>query len=145
MFSVLFLVTRCCGGECSVRVETKTRGKISHRDTGREREPTRSKNSILISIFFFLSLFTTDIRLCSSRPCAINATCIETGEGRYLCVCPPGFSGENCHRRRGLCLTNGYKKLLFEFISRGILIFSLIPYVPSNILWLFFPNCSIAI
>uniref|UniRef100_A0A3Q4NBJ1 Protein delta homolog 1 n=1 Tax=Neolamprologus brichardi TaxID=32507 RepID=A0A3Q4NBJ1_NEOBR len=53
------------------------------------------------------SLCDQDIRLCSSRPCAINATCIETGEGRYLCVCPPGFSGENCHRRRGLCLTNG--------------------------------------
>uniref|UniRef100_A0A3B4GQ46 Delta like non-canonical Notch ligand 1 n=1 Tax=Pundamilia nyererei TaxID=303518 RepID=A0A3B4GQ46_9CICH len=41
------------------------------------------------------SLCDQDIRLCSSRPCAINATCIETGEGRYLCVCPPGFSGEN--------------------------------------------------
>lgn len=121
------------------------REEKSATETQGERENPQDLKTAYLLVFFFLSLFTTDIRLCSSRPCAINATCIETGEGRYLCVCPPGFSGENCHRRRGLCLTNGYKKLLFEFISRGILIFSLIPYGPSNILWLFFPNCSIAI
>ncbi|KAA8582110.1 hypothetical protein FQN60_008850 [Etheostoma spectabile] len=46
-------------------------------------------------------------RLCSSRPCAGNATCIETGEGGYMCICPLSYTGENCHLKRGLCLTNG--------------------------------------
>uniref|UniRef100_A0A3P8TSF4 Protein delta homolog 1 n=1 Tax=Amphiprion percula TaxID=161767 RepID=A0A3P8TSF4_AMPPE len=54
------------------------------------------------------SLCDQDTRLCSSRPCASNATCIETGEGGYLCICPHGYAGDNCHLKRGLCLTNGY-------------------------------------
>ncbi|XP_026163272.1 protein delta homolog 1 isoform X1 [Mastacembelus armatus] len=52
------------------------------------------------------SLCDQDTRLCSSRPCADNATCIETGEGGYLCICPYGHAGENCHLKRGVCLTN---------------------------------------
>lgn len=67
-------------------------------------------------LVFFLFFLTTDTRLCSSRPCAGNATCIETGEGGYLCICPHSYGGENCHLKRGLCLTNGYQHLLFEFL-----------------------------
>ena len=74
----------------------------------REGERTRSKYSMC----FFLFL-TTDTRLCSSGPCAGNATCIETGEGGYLCICPHGYTGEKCQLKRGLCLTNGYWHLLF--------------------------------
>ncbi|XP_037343110.2 protein delta homolog 1 isoform X1 [Pungitius pungitius] len=51
------------------------------------------------------SLCDRDTRLCSSRPCAGNATCIETGEGGYLCICPHGYAGENCILKRELCLT----------------------------------------
>uniref|UniRef100_A0A3B4V026 Delta like non-canonical Notch ligand 1 n=1 Tax=Seriola dumerili TaxID=41447 RepID=A0A3B4V026_SERDU len=55
------------------------------------------------------SLCDQDTRLCSSRPCAGNATCIETGEGGYLCICPRGYAGENCHLKRGPnpCLNGG--------------------------------------
>lgn len=53
------------------------------------------------------SLCDRDARQCSSRPCASNATCIETGEGGYLCICPPGYTGGNCHLRRGPCLADG--------------------------------------
>ncbi|XP_044231956.1 protein delta homolog 1 isoform X1 [Thunnus albacares] len=63
------------------------------------------------------SLCDKDTRLCSSRPCAGNATCIETGEGGYLCICPHGYAGENCHLKRGVCLTNGYQHLRFYFNS----------------------------
>ncbi|KAM8913512.1 protein delta homolog 1 isoform 1-T4 [Spinachia spinachia] len=51
------------------------------------------------------SLCDQDTRLCSSRPCAGNATCIETGEGGYLCICPQGNGDENCILTRELCLT----------------------------------------
>ncbi|XP_063040091.1 protein delta homolog 1 [Engraulis encrasicolus] len=45
-----------------------------------------------------------DTNPCSSKPCSGNSTCIETGEGGYLCVCPPGgYSGDRCHLRRGQC------------------------------------------
>ncbi|XP_056152466.1 protein delta homolog 1 [Lampris incognitus] len=53
------------------------------------------------------SLCDQDTRLCSSKPCSSNATCIETGEGGYLCICPPGYTGENCHLKKGPCFTNG--------------------------------------
>ncbi|XP_056266849.1 protein delta homolog 1 [Pseudoliparis swirei] len=52
------------------------------------------------------SLCDRDTRLCSSGPCVRNATCIETGEGGYLCICPHGYAGEDCLLKRGACLTN---------------------------------------
>lgn len=57
--------------------------------------------------FFFFFTFTTDTRLCSSRPCSSNATCVETGEGGYMCICPQGFAGKDCHLKKQLCLENG--------------------------------------
>lgn len=95
-------------GSASVRMEIAEEGKTG-RDWKLERVHTRSKNSMLV-------FFATDIRLCSSRPCAGNATCIETGEGGYLCICPPGYTGENCHLKGGMCLTNRYQQLLFEVL-----------------------------
>lgn len=59
-----------------------------------------------------------DTRLCSSKPCPSNATCIERGEGGYLCVCPQGYVGENCQMKQRLCLLNGYHSLLL-FINRN--------------------------
>ncbi|XP_076021725.1 protein delta homolog 1 [Genypterus blacodes] len=52
------------------------------------------------------SLCDQDTRMCSSRPCAGNATCIETGEGGYLCICPQGYAGPNCEPKKGNCDTN---------------------------------------
>nr|XP_061824267.1 protein delta homolog 1-like isoform X3 [Nerophis lumbriciformis]XP_061824268.1 protein delta homolog 1-like isoform X3 [Nerophis lumbriciformis] len=46
-------------------------------------------------------------RLCSSRPCSGNATCIETGEGGYLCICPYGYIGPTCHLKKNLCHSKG--------------------------------------
>ncbi|XP_061824264.2 protein delta homolog 1 isoform X1 [Nerophis lumbriciformis] len=48
-----------------------------------------------------------DTRLCSSRPCSGNATCIETGEGGYLCICPYGYIGPTCHLKKNLCHSKG--------------------------------------
>lgn len=99
-------------GSVSEKVETKETGKKKknrlrdrHSENGRER----SKNSI----FFFSP---PDTRLCSSRPCAGNATCTETGEGGYLCICPPGYTGENCDLKRGVCITNGYQHFYSDFL-----------------------------
>ncbi|KAF5890925.1 protein delta 1, partial [Clarias magur] len=47
-----------------------------------------------------------DSRLCSSNPCSVNSTCIETDEGGYLCICPPGYTGMNCQIKKGQCLMN---------------------------------------
>ncbi|KAL0969610.1 hypothetical protein UPYG_G00229770 [Umbra pygmaea] len=43
---------------------------------------------------------------CSSQQCAGNFTCIQTDRGGYLCICPPGYTGEGCRRKKGPCLTN---------------------------------------
>ncbi|KAL7861760.1 hypothetical protein SRHO_G00132010 [Serrasalmus rhombeus] len=48
-----------------------------------------------------------DIHLCSAEPCSGNSTCIETGEGGYICICPAGYTGKNCQLKKGPCLTNG--------------------------------------
>ncbi|CAL8329663.1 unnamed protein product [Lota lota] len=48
-----------------------------------------------------------DIRPCSLAPCSANATCVDTGAGGYLCMCPSGYMGDRCHLRKGPCLTNG--------------------------------------
>ncbi|XP_021430471.1 protein delta homolog 1 [Oncorhynchus mykiss] len=48
-----------------------------------------------------------DTNQCSSKPCTDNSTCIQTGQGGYLCICLPGYTGESCHLKKGSCLTNG--------------------------------------
>ncbi|KAM8921283.1 protein delta homolog 1 [Pelodytes ibericus] len=53
------------------------------------------------------SLCHIDIHPCAAKPCSINSTCIETGDGGYICLCAPGFTGRNCLLKKGPCLTNG--------------------------------------
>ncbi|KAJ6661895.1 hypothetical protein lerEdw1_013066 [Lerista edwardsae] len=53
-------------------------------------------------------MFHTDIHPCSSKPCTNNSTtCIETGDGGYICLCAPGYTGKNCHVKKGPCIVNG--------------------------------------
>lgn len=92
---------------CGARVrkwKQRREGKLA--ESHRKRE--RAKNRMMRCCCCFPP---TDTRLCSSKPCAGNATCIETGEGGYLCICPHGYAGENCHLKRGACLTNRYQHL----------------------------------
>ena len=35
------------------------------------------------------------MNLCDQHPCAQNATCVEEF-GAYVCICPPGMTGEDC-------------------------------------------------
>nr|XP_039258935.1 sushi, nidogen and EGF-like domain-containing protein 1 [Styela clava] len=38
-----------------------------------------------------------DLKICErTQPCKNQATCINNGNGEYLCVCQKGFSGVNC-------------------------------------------------
>ncbi|KAM4779233.1 protein delta homolog 1 isoform 2-T2 [Cyanocitta cristata] len=53
------------------------------------------------------SLCDTDIHPCSAKPCTNNSTCIETGDGGYICLCAQGFTGKNCHLKKGPCIING--------------------------------------
>uniref|UniRef100_F6X0Y0 Protein delta homolog 1 n=1 Tax=Ornithorhynchus anatinus TaxID=9258 RepID=F6X0Y0_ORNAN len=53
------------------------------------------------------SLCDIDTHPCSATPCTNNSTCIETGDGGYVCLCGPGFTGKNCHLRKGPCIING--------------------------------------
>ncbi|XP_028293911.1 protein delta homolog 1 [Gouania willdenowi] len=53
------------------------------------------------------SLCDQDTHLCSARPCAANATCIDTGEGGYLCICPNGYTGDDCQIKKTRCHSNG--------------------------------------
>uniref|UniRef100_A0A4W5QLT4 EGF-like domain-containing protein n=1 Tax=Hucho hucho TaxID=62062 RepID=A0A4W5QLT4_9TELE len=52
-------------------------------------------------------LLFPDTNQCSSKSCIVNSTCIETGQGGYLCICPPGYTGESCHLKKEPCLTSG--------------------------------------
>ncbi|XP_049625823.1 protein delta homolog 1 isoform X2 [Suncus etruscus] len=52
-------------------------------------------------------LCDTDIRACSSAPCANNGTCVNMEKGSYQCSCAPGFSGRHCTSRDGPCVVNG--------------------------------------
>ncbi|XP_005285853.2 protein delta homolog 1 isoform X2 [Chrysemys picta bellii] len=53
------------------------------------------------------SLCDIDIHPCSSKPCTNNSTCIESGDGGYICLCAKGFTGKNCHLKKGPCIING--------------------------------------
>lgn len=85
--------------ECEQESGNNSERRKTGRETGKEEEGERTQ---YLKIYTFLN---TDTRLCSSRPCAGNATCIETGQG-YMCVCPQGYTGENCHLKPGPCFSN---------------------------------------
>ncbi|CAH2328227.1 delta homolog 1 [Pelobates cultripes] len=53
------------------------------------------------------SLCDIDIHPCVAKPCSTNSTCIETGDGGYICLCAPGYTGRNCLLKKGPCLING--------------------------------------
>ncbi|KAM4689986.1 protein delta homolog 1 [Rhinophrynus dorsalis] len=53
------------------------------------------------------SLCDIDIHPCAEKPCSLNSTCIETGDGGYICLCAPGFTGKNCVLKKGPCITEG--------------------------------------
>ncbi|XP_075047940.1 protein delta homolog 1 [Mixophyes fleayi] len=48
-----------------------------------------------------------DIHPCAASPCSSNSTCIETGDGGYICLCAPDFTGNNCLAKKGPCIANG--------------------------------------
>ncbi|MBN3288733.1 DLK1 protein, partial [Polyodon spathula] len=48
-----------------------------------------------------------DIHSCTTKPCSNNSTCIETGDGGYICICAQGYTGRDCHVKTGPCYTNG--------------------------------------
>ncbi|OCT68395.1 protein delta homolog 1 isoform X1 [Xenopus laevis] len=53
------------------------------------------------------SLCDIDIHPCAAKPCSSNSTCIETGDGGYICLCTLGYTGKNCLIKKGPCITNG--------------------------------------
>ncbi|XP_053330527.1 protein delta homolog 1 isoform X3 [Spea bombifrons] len=53
------------------------------------------------------ALCDIDIHPCAAKPCSSSSTCIETGDGGYICLCAPGFTGQNCLLKKGPCLANG--------------------------------------
>ncbi|XP_042301877.1 protein delta homolog 1 isoform X3 [Sceloporus undulatus] len=56
----------------------------------------------------FTIWFKTDVHPCASKPCTNNSTtCIETGNGGYICLCAEGYTGKSCHVKKGPCIVNG--------------------------------------
>ena len=59
---------------------------------------------LLIAFFIFLWVQEfyfkfSDKNECFSRPCMNGATCIDD-ESSYKCICPNGFTGEDCERSK---------------------------------------------
>ncbi|XP_004584351.2 protein delta homolog 1 isoform X2 [Ochotona princeps] len=52
-------------------------------------------------------LCDTDVRACTSGPCANNSTCVNLDDGRYECSCSPGYLGQDCQQKAGPCVVNG--------------------------------------
>lgn len=46
----------------------------------------------------------TDLNFCTThRPCKNGATCINSGQGSYTCVCDVGYTGKNCESKIETC------------------------------------------
>ncbi|XP_014347224.1 protein delta homolog 1 isoform X4 [Latimeria chalumnae] len=67
----------------------------------------RAASSLCCFLFLLSTGGTKDIHPCAVRPCANNSTCIETRDGGYICVCAQGYTGKNCHQKKGPCYTSG--------------------------------------
>uniref|UniRef100_A0A3Q3GNK6 Delta-like 2 homolog (Drosophila) n=1 Tax=Labrus bergylta TaxID=56723 RepID=A0A3Q3GNK6_9LABR len=45
-----------------------------------------------------------DLFVCSQQqPCQNGATCVMEDSGEYMCLCPEGFHGRDCHLKTGPC------------------------------------------
>uniref|UniRef100_A0A3B3V691 Delta-like 2 homolog (Drosophila) n=1 Tax=Poecilia latipinna TaxID=48699 RepID=A0A3B3V691_9TELE len=45
-----------------------------------------------------------DLSVCSQQPCLNGATCLMEDSGDFRCLCPDGFHGPTCRKRKGPCL-----------------------------------------
>nr|XP_058940498.1 loricrin-like [Pocillopora verrucosa] len=46
---------------------------------------------------------------CTSNPCLHNSTCLNGyTDKRYICLCPDGYTGENCEKDRNECIDNSH-------------------------------------
>ncbi|XP_054881676.1 protein delta homolog 2 [Poeciliopsis prolifica] len=45
-----------------------------------------------------------DLSVCSQQPCLNGATCLLEDSGDFRCLCPDGFHGPTCRKRKGPCL-----------------------------------------
>lgn len=46
--------------------------------------------------FFSAFIHAVTVTPCSSEPCLNSAECFDNGVDNYACVCPDGFTGDNC-------------------------------------------------
>lgn len=49
---------------------------------------------------------TSTQQTCQDAPCLHGATCLDTADQGYLCLCPPGFDGANCGHQVDDCAVN---------------------------------------
>lgn len=67
-----------------------------------------------------------DLNFCTNhKPCRNGATCLNTGQGSYTCLCPDGYAGINCEKGCG-CENGGTCLVRFtlSFITKSHYIFS---------------------
>ena len=51
---------------------------------------------ILFYYFIIILVISTDLNYCRLRPCLNNGLCMNIAPDNYKCVCPAGFTGNNC-------------------------------------------------
>lgn len=56
--------------------------------------------TVSMSTFFFsFFLCDTDPNMCERNPCQNEAVCVD-GLRSYMCICQPGYYGDNCEKRK---------------------------------------------